>query len=152
AKNCLTVGASENNRPEPALRPEAPWNGAWSKIGSRWRFMTRAGNVAENPQGMACFSSRGPTDDGRIKPEVVAPGTSILSVRSSVARTNPLWGDLPASHTLHGLYCWSGGTSMSTPLVAGVAALIRQYLVEQRHHVEPGSKPSGALIKAMLVN
>jgi len=41
---------------------------------------------------------------------------------------------------------------MSTPLVAGAAALIRQHLVQQRGHFQNGVKPSGALIKAFLVN
>jgi hypothetical protein len=77
-----------------------------------------------------------------------------LSVRSSVhaGPGEPLWGDLAAADPLNGIYCWSGGTSMSTPLVAGAAALVRQHLVQQRGHVLPGVKPSGALIKAMLIN
>jgi hypothetical protein len=105
---------------------------------------------------MAAFSSRGPTDDLRIKPDVVAPGTNILSVRSS-AYDNPddptiLGGDLAESHPLHRLYCWSSGTSMATPLVAGVAALVRQYLVQERGHVLGGVKPSAALLKALIVN
>jgi len=36
-------------------------------------------------QGMAAFSSRGPCNDGRIKPEIVAPGTDIVSCRSRAA-------------------------------------------------------------------
>jgi serine protease AprX len=153
AKNCLTVGASESNRPAAdQLRPPPPWNGRWSRV-QRWRTMVRKGHITDDPGGMTCFSSRGPTEDGRIKPDVVAPGASILSVRSSaVQRDNPLWGDLPRGHPLSRTYCWSGGTSMATPLVAGTAALVRQYLIERRGHVQPSSKPSGALIKAFLVN
>jgi len=56
---------------------------------------------------IATFSSRGPTADGRIKPEVVAPGVAVFVAVS------------PAS----GAY--GSGTSFATPLVAGVAALVQ---------------------------
>ena len=35
-----------------------------------------------HPEGMAAFSSRGPTQESRFKPDVIAPGTSILSTHS----------------------------------------------------------------------
>ncbi|ETW03916.1 hypothetical protein H310_04335 [Aphanomyces invadans] len=57
---------------------------------------------------IASFSSRGPTPDGRIKPDLSAPGES---VRSS----------LPRSDTSYGVY---SGTSMATPHVTGAVALI----------------------------
>lgn len=147
AKNCVTVGASENDRPHSSSPPpglDIDWDD--------WRWPNIAGHVSDNPAGMAAFSSRGPTDDGRIKPDVVAPGTNVLSVRSQAiaAGSGPLWGEV--SGALSGQYVWSGGTSMSTPLVAGAAALVRQHLIENRGHVEDGVKPSGALIKAFLVN
>ena len=151
AKNCLTVGASENNR--PAMSDPPPGNDAnWADL--RWPRLGAAGHVSDDVNGLAAFSSRGPTDDARIKPDVVAPGTNVLSTLSTAfpANKEPLWGRLPVGHPLRSAYCWSGGTSMATPLVAGAAVLVRQYLIEQREHVAPGRKPSGALIKAILVN
>lgn len=60
---------------------------------------------------MSDFSSWGPTDDGRIKPDIVTKGTSVRSTTS-------------ASDTSSGL---SQGTSMASPGVAGVALLLQQY-------------------------
>ena len=49
--------------------------------------------MADNAEGMAAFSSRGPTQDQRVKPDVVAPGTFVLSALSrAVHSANPGWG------------------------------------------------------------
>ena len=53
---------------------------------------------------MAPFSSRGPTDDGRIKPDVVAPGTWILSGYSNLYQEG--YGD--PVNPQNGLYQWDG--------------------------------------------
>lgn len=57
---------------------------------------------------IAAFSSTGPTADGRIKPEVVAQGVGVVSANGSTI----------------GGYSFASGTSLSTPLVAGAAALV----------------------------
>jgi subtilisin family serine protease len=73
AKNVLSVGASENNRPTI----DSTWGS------SRFRVNPiRDDRRADDISGLAAFSSRGPTDDGRMKPDVVAPGTFIISARS----------------------------------------------------------------------
>jgi hypothetical protein len=137
AKNCLTVGASENYRSVGGL--QLPYGTAWPSD-----FPTDPINsdlVSNNSNGMVAFSSRGYTDDNRIKPDVIAPGTNVLSTRSSQA-SGTLWG------AYNSYYVFSGGTSMSTPLVAGSAALVRQYYIEKENH----TSPQGVLLKATLIN
>ena len=63
--------------------------------------------------GISYFSSRGPTADGRQKPDVVAPGERILSCRNKMKK---------AAATVDDLYVEMSGTSMATPHVSGVAA------------------------------
>ena len=144
AKNVLAVGASESGRPAGSGGMTA------RTYGSAWRYdypfppiytdlvSTSPGG---GPQGLAAFSSRGPAADGRTKPDVVAPGTDVVSVRSRAAGAVG-WGVLDENTN----YCFMGGTSMATPLAAGCATLVRQYLVDVREMAEP----SAALIKAAL--
>ncbi|SIO58798.1 Subtilase family protein [Singulisphaera sp. GP187] len=136
AKNCITVGASENNRPSFALTYGSGWP---SDFPANPIFSDK---TADHPEGMVAFSSRGPTSDQRFCPDVVAPGTFVLSARSRDT-TKVGWG-LSADPQ----YMFDGGTSMATPLVAGCCALIREYLIGQRNL----STPSAALVKAMLIN
>lgn len=74
AKNVLTVGASENNRPAITYTYGSFFGYPASPISTD--------GMANNVNGMAAFSSRGATNDGRIKPDIVAPGTFIASTRS----------------------------------------------------------------------
>ncbi len=63
--------------------------------------------------GVSYFSSRGPTADGRLKPDVVAPGERVVSCRHT-------W---PAkASTADELYVAQSGTSMAAPHVSGVVA------------------------------
>lgn len=139
AKNCLTIGACESQRTGFAQASYGRW---WPNDYAVPPL--RDDRMANNPRQVAAFSSRGPTLDGRIKPDLVAPGTFILSARSTrLAPNNMGWGSFPASR----LYFYNGGTSMATPLAAGAAALVREYL----RKVEKIENPSAALIKAALV-
>lgn len=79
AKSCLTVGASENNR---GATFGATWNQFFGADFPTAPISTDY--VANNASGMAAFSSRGPCDDTRIKPDIVAPGTFMASTRTRV--------------------------------------------------------------------
>lgn len=138
AKNCLTVGATENNRPgfDNGLTYGQGWPTSFPAD------PIASDEVADNPQGMVAFSSRGPAQNGRNKPDVVAPGTAILSTRSRVTQST---GWLASADPL---YFFDGGTSMATPLVAGCAAVVRQFLTT----TGGVANPSAALMKAMLIN
>jgi len=140
AKNCITVGACESVRPEFDRETYGDW---WDSDYPVPPF--RDDPMANDSRQVVAFSSRGPTRDGRLKPEVIAPGTFILSTRSTqIAPNNFAWGAHPPSN---GQYFFMGGTSMATPLVAGAVALIREYLRKERRI----AKPSAALLKAALV-
>ncbi|MCX4706772.1 S8 family serine peptidase [Streptomyces sp. NBC_01352] len=136
AKNVITIGASESNR------PDIPLTYGQLNIGSFPVNPIRDDRQANNPAGMAAFSSRGPTQEGRIKPDVVAPGTSILSAHSRVAGPDNLFGTSSDSD-----FFFLSGTSMATPLVAGCVAVLRETLVKNGT-----PNPSAALLKAMLIN
>jgi hypothetical protein len=173
AKNCITVGASENYRPDfqygygtgtGTCQPSPTWswfNGCDYSLGP-----VASDLMADNADGMGAFSSRGPCDDGRIKPDLVAPGIAIISTRTDVNQAYQEWGtcNVPSSPTdLRPYYVANGGTSMANPLTAGSAVLVRQYYTDGWHpnnssvtnasaSAPDGFDPSAALVKATLVN
>ena len=93
------------------------------------------------PDSMMSGSSRGPTEDGRIKPDLVAPGGYVRSCRAQEATDT---GSATWSNTYYLEYT---GTSMATPNAAGAAVMVREYLEE----IAQRPSPQGALVKALLV-
>lgn len=115
AKNVIAVANSENVRPE------------------------LFGTSSDNMEDMRSTSSRGLASDGRIKPDITAPGTGIAGGRSG---TDSLSGNIDAFHR------WSTGTSHAAPQIAGAAALFTQFWKAR----SSGQNPSPALAKAALLN
>jgi hypothetical protein len=106
------------------------------------------GATVDASSGQLCpasYSSRGWTQDGRIKPDVLAPGSGVRSALTDGDATTGNCDELVIS-----------GTSMAAPAVAGLAALVRQYFVEGRYLTgtadsEAGFEPSSALVRAVLI-
>ncbi|RJR15303.1 MAG: hypothetical protein C4581_12360 [Nitrospiraceae bacterium] len=90
---------------------------------------------------MAQFSSWGPTNDGRIKPDLVAFGRGLYSAW----KANEVCPDGDQSGEIG--YCHSSGTSMSAPVVTGVIALINQ-----QYKMTFSSYPRPDVIRAILIN
>ena len=115
AKNVISVGNSESLRTD------------------------LGGTDANNIDDVASDSSRGPAADGRIKPDVVAPGTAITGGRSG---TDSLRGNIGTAHR------WSSGTSHSAAHITGMAALFADWWKRQNFNLDP----SPTLIKAAIIN
>ena len=94
------------------------------------------------------YSNRGPAADGRIKPDIAAPGTSTVSAaRTTAFSATPT---APNTQTM-------GGTSMAAPTISGNAALARQYFADGfyprgERTAADAYDPSGMVMKAVLLN
>jgi serine protease AprX len=138
AKNVLTVGASASDRPG--------FPDTWRARGNGHFPVSPAADelVAGNADQVAAISSRGPTDYQSVKPDLLAPGTFILSTKAAQVDPRLVWAPYDP---LPDRYFYTTGTSMATPMTAGAAAVVRQYLREALGV----ANPSAALIKAVLV-
>jgi hypothetical protein len=170
-KNGVAAGASYND--------EEAWN-ANGKVSTKGSQLTK--------DSLASFSSRGPTADNRLKPDICAVGALTVSPPVSPLLSLPLPlslplslspsvspslclsvsladSDCPTSGTNLGSAAYEEscsitiveGTSFSSPLMAGYAVLVRQYFLDGFYpsgfrNPSNSFPPSGALVKAILVN
>ncbi len=102
--------------------------------------------------GLAYFSGRGPTADGRLKPDIVAPGGDSYSCSNPINSADGGANGNPPCGTRGNC-----GTSMAAPTVAGGLLLARQYFNDGWYPSgtkvsEDTIEPSAALLKALLIN
>ncbi|TDH66482.1 hypothetical protein CCR75_005778 [Bremia lactucae] len=127
AKNVISVGASLN---------------------SAASFTTFGCPEIFNERTVASFSSGGPTTDGRLKPDVVAPGMTLVSSQS----------EAPGSTTESSATCSLQGTSQATPVVTGVAVLLYEWLRDgwwrngRKNTTFAMSYVPAALLKALIIH
>lgn len=144
AKNVLTIGAIEQARRANNIRGVT--------FGSSPVYFSDL--HSDTDWQIASFSSRGPVSDTdpRIKPDLVAPGSYVLSAQShetlpdlyvdDFRRTDYRFGNVDSGTN----YAFYQGTSMATPLAAGAVALMYQHLTNVL-----SAPPSPALMKALMV-
>lgn len=141
AKNVIAIGATEGPRQGVGLR--VSWD-AFNATGQK-RFTNRDDRedaISGDPEHIALISSAGPSRDGRIKPDLCAPGTNLAAPRSQATQGKG-WGlasPLP-------YYMYYGGTSMATGAAGGYFALLRQSWQAYQNNIAP----SGMALKALAV-
>ncbi|CAI5723619.1 unnamed protein product [Peronospora destructor] len=127
AKNVISVGASLN---------------------SAASFTEYACFDIFNEHTVASFSSAGPTTDGRMKPDVVAPGMSLISSQS----------EAPGSTRESSATCSLQGTSQATPVVTGLAVLLYEWLRDgwwkdgRKNAANAMSTVPASLLKALIIH
>ncbi|PTM59700.1 S8 family peptidase [Desmospora activa] len=115
-KGLVVVAAAGNDGPEsgtissPGIHPSIITVGATDDMGT----------LDRSDDEIASFSSRGPTASHVTKPDLVAPGTGITSLRVKRSYIDKLSPDTRVSQD----YSTLSGTSMATPIVAGIAAVL----------------------------
>ncbi len=136
AKNIISVGATENYRP------------------GQCPGVSGCGGAADDIDALIDFSSRGPTTDNRIKPDITAPGHVIVGARSSVATYDCFCDSGGGAGCCESTgvdgsnkYSAYSGTSQAAPRVAGAAAVVFDWFNDRF-----GVFPSPAMAKAILIN
>ncbi|HXF97184.1 MAG TPA: S8 family serine peptidase, partial [Gaiellaceae bacterium] len=112
----------------------------------------------DQPPSVSSFSSRGPSGDLWLRPDVAAPGYNIVSAQASTGAALAQ-NDLNRGTRADPLYATATGTSMAAPAAAGAAALLLDGY-RRRHGADPAGAsglsgyeaPAHALVRAALMN
>ncbi|TFH37701.1 MAG: hypothetical protein E4G95_04540, partial [Bacteroidia bacterium] len=153
APDYLIVKSAGNDRNDaPAEQPVTHyvWNGTWMQVNNVIRDpdggidgydclspMAVAKNIltvgaVDDAKNMTTFSSFGPTDDGRIKPDVISNGKEVYSTFGSAIDA----------------YAYYDGTSMATASATGAIALVHNL----QELVQPGVKLQSSTVKGLLIH
>lgn len=111
----------------------SPFPASFGTVKTGWQSaknVLTVGAINQADYTIASFSSRGPVQDGRIKPEIVANGVNVYS-----------------NWTLN-RYVINNGTSMSGPMVTGATTVLN----ERYRQLNGGATPKAALLKALMCN
>jgi hypothetical protein len=138
-ENQLVIIAAGNDQSGP-MATGSPGN---SKNAVTVAALGHAGSLTK-----AGFSNSGPTADGRLKPDISAPGTSTISARYGTNVDGTATAPVTAS---------ASGTSMATPTIAGNTLLLRQFFTDGWYPrgektAADALNPTGAAMKAVLLN
>ncbi|MBU4143560.1 MAG: S8 family serine peptidase [Candidatus Thermoplasmatota archaeon] len=108
---------------------------------------------------ISVFSSWGPTNDGRLKPDIASTGDGLTDWSGQTGDYNSAGTDSNRDGNLDTAYAGMQGTSMSSPCALGDAALLAQYYRDGYYPVTASSPvalngfvPSNALLKATMIN
>jgi len=137
---CRDIDAMSHDH-EPSVICFAETNGSRLKNPENAKSCVAVAAADRNDPDKKGSGGRGPTSDGRAKPEVMAPGCSLNSAKN---------------HDACGTKSMCG-TSMACPIVAGAACLEKEYFEKGYYpsgvaNSADAFTPSGSLLRAMLAN
>ncbi len=136
-------GAGANTVGDPSVATDAISVGSYI---TKETWLSNYGSVTAQKENLHGFSSRGPSEDGGFKPNIVAPGSAISTV--------PQWqvpGPVAGTYALPAGYAMFNGTSMAAPQTTGAAALLvsaykaehngeRPAVADLRNAIQSGAK------------
>ena len=134
----FSAGDDANQDPSKVMAPSTAKN------------VISVGASTTNPDGVvANFSAQGPSIDGRVKPDLVAPGVNICSGRAEESAIPLGFSCASGTHSNgNNMYMSLSGASQATAVAGGSISLIREFIRE-----EVGiSTPTASLLKAAAIN
>ncbi|TCO65839.1 S8 family serine peptidase [Actinocrispum wychmicini] len=131
-------GSGANTVGDPSVATDAVSVGSYITSAT---WLSNYGSETKQRENLHPFSSRGPSENGGFKPNIVAPGSAI----STVPRWNP-GAAVPGTYDLPAGYAHLQGTSMAAPQATGAAAL----LISAYKATHGGKRPPVAQLRTAI--